>query len=152
MILGAGGAGRAATMQCAIAEVAELYLVNRTISKAEELAREVQKRHPKINVIVGAPREGKIDLLINATSLGLRPDDPKPICCAQISMFTHVFDMIYRPAETKLLREAKRAGCHTANGLSMLLHQGAKAFEIWSGKKAPVRVMRKALQRTVYGT
>ena len=151
MILGAGGAGRAATMQCAMAEVAELYLVNRTISKAEELAREVQKRHPKINVIVGAPREGKIDLLINATSLGLRPDDPKPICCAQISMFTHVFDMIYRPADTKLLREAKRAGCHTANGLSMLLHQGAKAFEIWSGKQAPLQVMRKALHKAVYG-
>jgi shikimate dehydrogenase len=151
MILGAGGAGRAATIQCAMEGVAELYLVNRTMSKAEELAREVQKQHPNVSVTVGAPRAGKVDLLINATSLGLRPDDPKPICCDQIAMFAHVLDMIYRPAETKLLREARRAGCKTANGLSMLLHQGAKAFEIWSGKKAPVAAMRRALRKAVYG-
>jgi len=151
MVLGAGGAGRAATIQCAMEGVAELFLVNRTISKAEELARDVQNDYPKVRVTVGAPRSGRVDLLINATSLGLHADDPKPICCDQIGMFAHVFDMIYRPAETKLLREARRAGCKTANGLSMLLHQGAKAFEIWSGKKAPVEVMRKALHKAVYG-
>ena len=59
--------------------------------------------------------------------------------------------MIYRPAETPLLRRAKAAGCQTANGLGMLLYQGAKALELWSGRTAPVAVMRAALQRNVYG-
>jgi shikimate dehydrogenase len=59
--------------------------------------------------------------------------------------------MIYRPAETPLLQAAKRAGCKTANGLGMLLHQGAAALEIWSGQRAPVAVMRRALVKEVYG-
>jgi shikimate dehydrogenase len=59
--------------------------------------------------------------------------------------------MIYRPAETKLLKAAKRAGCKTANGLGMLLHQGAAALEIWSGQPAPVSVMRRALTEEIYG-
>jgi shikimate dehydrogenase len=62
-----------------------------------------------------------------------------------------VYDMIYRPAETKLLKSAKKARCKTANGLGMLLHQGAKAFEIWTGRKAPVDVMRRALVKNIYG-
>jgi shikimate dehydrogenase len=59
--------------------------------------------------------------------------------------------MIYRPAETKLLNAAKNSGCQTANGLGMLLHQGAKAFEIWTGQPAPLDVMRRALEQNVYG-
>ena len=59
--------------------------------------------------------------------------------------------MIYRPAETKLLRAAKKSGCRTANGLGMLLHQGAAAFEIWTGGPAPLDVMRQALEQNIYG-
>ena len=59
--------------------------------------------------------------------------------------------MVYRPAETKLLAAAKAAGCNTANGLGMLLHQGAKAFEIWTGETAPLAVMRRALEENIYG-
>ena len=59
--------------------------------------------------------------------------------------------MIYNPAETALLKAAKAAGCRTANGLGMLLHQGAKAFEIWTGKPAPLDVMRRALEQSIYG-
>jgi shikimate dehydrogenase len=59
--------------------------------------------------------------------------------------------MIYRPAETRLLAAAKKAGCKTANGLGMLLHQGAAAFKIWTGKAAPLEVMRQALHKNVYG-
>jgi shikimate dehydrogenase len=62
-----------------------------------------------------------------------------------------VYDMIYKPAETRLLAAAKAAGCKTSNGLGMLLHQGAAAFEIWTGKPAPLDVMRKALEQNVYG-
>jgi shikimate dehydrogenase len=62
-----------------------------------------------------------------------------------------VFDMIYRPAETPLLQAAREAGCRTANGLGMLLHQGARALEIWTGRPSPISVMRQALLSTVYG-
>jgi shikimate dehydrogenase len=101
---------------------------------------------------VGYPRQ-KVDLLINATSLGLRSQDPLPFDGRQFSLdqAVAVYDMIYRPAETPLLRAAKRAGCGAANGLGMLLHQGAKALEIWSGKRAPVGRMRRALEREICG-
>ena len=62
-----------------------------------------------------------------------------------------VYDMVYRPAETPLLRAAKAAGCRTANGLGMLLYQGAAALELWTGKPAPIEVMREALGREIYG-
>ncbi len=150
-ILGAGGAGRAAAIQCAMEGVAELGLMNRTVSKAEELALEVRKNYPGVEVIVGRPPSAEHDLLINATSLGLKADDPSPASRDLLPRFAHVFDMIYRPSQTRLLKDAKRAGCRTANGLSMLLHQGAKAFEIWTGRKPPVEVMRLALRHTVYG-
>jgi shikimate 5-dehydrogenase len=61
------------------------------------------------------------------------------------------YDMIYRPAETRLLQKAKTAGCRTANGLGMLLYQGAKALEIWSGQPAPLSFMRAALEINIYG-
>jgi shikimate dehydrogenase len=63
----------------------------------------------------------------------------------------YVYDMIYRPAQTLLLQSAKTAGCRTANGIGMLLYQGAKALEIWTGQPAPIDIMRKALEKNVYG-
>ena len=95
-----------------------------------------------------------MDLLINATPLGLKAGDPLPLDEKQFSLrqARAVYDMIYKPAETKLLAAAKAAGCKTANGLGMLLHQGAKAFEIWTGKPAPLDVMRRALEQNVYST
>jgi shikimate dehydrogenase len=90
---------------------------------------------------------------LNATPLGLKPGDPSPLDEKQFSLSqAHaVFDMIYNPVETALLKAAKAAGCRTANGLGMLLHQGAKAFEIWTGQPAPLDVMRRALEQSVYG-
>jgi shikimate dehydrogenase len=152
LLLGAGGAGRTAALKLASENVAELFLVNRTRSKAEEIAGEIQKQFPAVKVAVGFPRAG-VDLLLNATSLGLKPDDASPLDEKQFSLkqTRAVYDMIYRPAETKLLADAKAAGCQTANGLGMLLHQGAKAFEIWTGQTAPLDVMRRALEQNIYG-
>src|SRR5206468_8794426 len=101
---------------------------------------------------LGIPKTD-VDLLLNATSLGLKQDDPLPIqgTTFALNQTAAVYDMIYRPAETPLLAAAKAAGCKTANGLGMLLYQGAKALEIWSGKPAPIEVMRQALHRHVYG-
>jgi shikimate dehydrogenase len=152
LLLGAGGAGRAAALKLASENVAELFLVNRTQSKAQEIAGEIKKQFPSVKVSLGYPRTA-VDLLLNATSLGLNPEDASPLDEKQFSLAQTraVYDMIYRPAETALLKAAKTAGCKTANGLGMLLHQGAKAFEIWTGKTAPLNVMRRALEENIYG-
>jgi shikimate dehydrogenase len=152
LLLGAGGAGRTAALKLASENVAELFLVNRTVKKAEAVAEEIRKRQRKVKVAVGYPKS-KVDLVLNATSLGLRHRDPLPFEKDKFSL-NHtgaVYDMIYRPAETPLLKEARTAGCRTANGLGMLLYQGAKALELWSGRPAPIEVMRKALEEEVYG-
>ena len=152
LLLGAGGAGRTAALKLASENVAELFLVNRTTSKAEEIAAEIKNQFPAVKVAVGYPK-ADVDLLLNATSLGLKADDAMPLDEKQFSLNrTHaVYDMTYRPVETKLLAAAKAAGCKTANGLGMLLHQGATAFEIWTGQAAPLDVMRRALEQNVYG-
>jgi shikimate dehydrogenase len=152
LLLGAGGVGRTAALKLASEQVTELYLVNRTPAKAEEIAREVQKQFPSVKVSTAYPKS-PVDLVLNATSLGLKADDASPLDEAQFPLKpgTAVYDMIYRPAETALLKAAKAAGCRTANGLGMLLHQGAKAFEIWTGRTAPLDVMRRALEHTIYG-
>ena len=152
LLLGAGGAGRTAALKLASERVAELFLVNRTKSKAIAVAREIRRRFPRVKISVSYPA-GKVDLLLNATSLGLKTSDASPLDEKQFPLRNAraVFDMIYRPAETKLLRAAHRAGCKTANGLGMLLYQGAAALEIWSGQSAPISVMRHALEKEVYG-
>ena len=152
LLLGAGGAGRTAALKLANEKVAELFLVNRTRKKAEVVAGEIKKRFPATRVTVGYPGSA-VDLLINATSLGLQPGDPLPLAGKPFSLkqARAVYDLIYRPAETPLLKAARKAGCQTANGLGMLLHQGAQAFEIWTGKSAPLDVMRRTLEQNIYG-
>lgn len=153
LLLGAGGAGRTAALKLAAEGVAELFLVNRTASKAEEVAAEIRTRHPAVRTEVGYPKS-TVDLLLNATSLGLKPEDGSPLdeVAFPLPRARAVYDMIYRPAETPLLRAAKAAGCKVANGVGMLLYQGAKALEIWTGQPVPVEVMRAALLKNVYGT
>ncbi len=152
LLLGAGGAGRTAALKLAADGVAELALVNRTCEKAETVATEIRQRFPQCGVSTGYPA-GPVDLLVNATSLGLRAGDVSPLDVAQFDLrrTKAVFDMIYRPAETPLLQTAKAAGCRVANGLGMLLYQGARALENWTGRTAPVEVMRRALTEHVYG-
>jgi len=151
LLLGAGGAGRVAALKLASEGAGILFLVNRTIAKAEAMAAEIRKRHPRQEVTVGYPKD-EVDMIINATSLGLQPDDDLPFDPKQFSLkqTRGVYDLIYRPAETPLLKAAKAAGCRVANGLGMLLYQGARALEIWSEKPAPLRVMRRALEKEVY--
>jgi shikimate dehydrogenase len=152
ILLGAGGAGRVAALKFAAEGARELHLINRTKIKAEEIAREIREQFPGVNVETEFPSD-EVDLLVNATSLGLKNIDPLPLSESDFSLKNAraVYDMIYRPAETPLLATAKKAGCRTANGLGMLLHQGAKALELWSGKIAPLSAMREALQKNIYG-
>jgi shikimate dehydrogenase len=151
LILGAGGAARVVALKLASEGGSNLFLVNRTVRKAEAMAVEIRKRFSRQKVTVGYPKN-KVDLVINATSLGLQPGDDLPFDSKQFSLQQTggVYDLIYRPAETPLLKAAKAAGCRTANGLGMLLYQGAKALEIWSDKPAPLGVMRRALEQEIY--
>jgi shikimate dehydrogenase len=152
LLLGAGGAARAAALQLAEEGIDSLFLVNRTGAKAEQLAAELRGGFPKIHIITRLPHD-PVDLVINATSVGLKASDPPPLAEEWLESRRprRVYDVIYRPAETRLLRAAKKAGCQTANGLGLLLYQGAAALELWSGRPAPVAVMRAALQKDIYG-
>lgn len=148
VVLGAGGAGRTAALKLADAKVAQLFLVNRTASKAAALAAEIRQRFPDVCVQVGHPRQ-PVDLLLNATSLGLEAGDPLPLDERQFPLreARMVYDMIYRPAETSLLQRARANGCRVANGVGMLLYQGAAALELWTGQAAPLQPMRAALEQ-----
>lgn len=153
LLLGAGGAGRVAALKLVAEGVGELYLVNRTEAKVTAVAEEIRTRSPGVQVSVGYPKAG-VDLVVNATSLGLQAADALPFAVEQfdLAQARAVYDMVYRPAETALLQAAKAAGCRTANGLGMLLYQGARALEIWTGQGAPVEIMRRALQSHIYGS
>ena len=152
VLLGAGGAGRTAALKLASEQVAELYLVNRTVSKAEAVAKEIAGKFPLTKVMVGYP-SGTVDLVLNATSLGLKTREPLPFDESRLSLQScgAVYDMVYRPAETPLLKAARAAGRRNSNGLGMLLYQGARALELWTGRAAPVAAMRRALEKNVYG-
>jgi shikimate dehydrogenase len=150
LLLGAGGAARAAALRLAQERLAALYLVNRTQARAAELAAELAKNCPGLKTALGYP-DASVDLVLNATSLGLKPEDRLPLDLKwlQSRRPRFVYDMIYRPIETPLLRAAREAGCRAANGAGMLLHQGARALELWTGRTAPLAVMRAALEKSL---
>ncbi|MBE2181588.1 MAG: shikimate dehydrogenase [Chthoniobacterales bacterium] len=162
MILGAGGgAGSAAALQCALEKCPRLVLVNRTEDKARDVARRAaallhtDRLEGPENRVTVIPLENaalgeqlaRTDLVVNASSLGMKRTDPRLVPAALITPDLMVFDMIYRPAVTRLLEDAQAAGARTANGLSMLLHQGALSLEIWLNRPAPLDAMRAALQQ-----
>jgi shikimate dehydrogenase len=151
LLLGAGGAAKAAALRLAQEGIRELWLVNRTEERRRELKNAVLGAHDALKVREGYP-PGGVDLVINATSLGLQPDDPLPIDLdwLKASKPRRVFDMIYRPRETAFLRAAREAGLSTANGMGMLLHQGARSLGLWTGQAAPVEAMRTALSANIY--
>ena len=150
VILGAGGAARAAAFQLAAEGIGSLYIINRTVDKTAHLMADIVERFPSV---VSASRVVDADLIVNATSLGLKSEDPLPIGADWLKNHQpkRAYDMIYRPAETPFLQAARASGCQTANGLSMLLYQGATALELWSGRPAPVEIMRAALWKNIYG-
>ena len=151
IVLGAGGAARAVAWSLAEAGVAELLVVNRTVERAESLAGLVGRGTgvSAIGLGIGDRRipEKVADcaLLVNATSVGLSPSDPTPIDPALLRPGVLVYDLIYRPRETALLRAARARGCRAMGGLGMLLYQGALAFELWTGRKPSLEAMRTAL-------
>ena len=143
MVVGAGGAGRAAAFALAD-EGASVRIANRTVSRAEALAEEVPdaSAHPLDGL---EELLADADLLVNATSVGMESDET-PVPKAALHADLAVLDAVYTPLETRLLREAADVGATTVDGAWMLLFQGVEAFELWTGRSAPVTAMNRALR------
>lgn len=155
LILGAGGgAGRAVAVQCGLEECRSLVLVNRSACKSAAVADEIRAMG-RCRSVSAAPWEAaalaeaaeQADLIVNATSLGMKPGDGELIPADALKSRHLVFDMVYRAGgETPLLADARAAGAKVVDGLTLLLHQGAISFEHWFDLPAPLEVMREGLQ------
>ncbi|WP_043585672.1 shikimate dehydrogenase family protein [Geminisphaera colitermitum] len=151
VLLGAGGAARGAAVECIHQRCAGLWIANRTRANLDTLLSQLAPLAAKAGVAVqggggGGESVPEGALVINATSSGLRVDDPLPVELERLPRPAGVYDMIYNPPETRLLARARALGLPAANGLSMLIHQGARSLQIWSGAEVPVEAMRKAAE------
>jgi shikimate dehydrogenase len=144
MVVGAGGAGRAAAFALADAG-ATVHVANRTESRAHDLADAVGAGTTGGGLDGLADRVPDADLLVNATSVGMETDET-PVPADLLHADLAVLDAVYSPVETRLLRDAAAAGATTVDGAWMLLYQGVAAFERWTGRDAPVDAMNRALR------
>lgn len=160
LLLGAGGgAGHAIAYQCAAENCERLVLVNRTPEKAEQLAAELKQSFADTRVAGPVARLQAVpwndqalrqqiantDLVVNATTLGMKRSDSPVLATTVLEPHLMVYETVYSPPRTSLLASATEAGALSANGLSMLLHQGALAFERWFDREAPLDAMRAAV-------
>ncbi len=148
LLLGAGGAARAIAFQLAH-DGAGLIIANRTAPRAVKLAQDVRSVGDAIGTDMGdlATLVKKVDILINSTSVGMHPDVDKTLVTADMMRNgLVVFDIVYNLIETRLLKEARKAGASTIDGVNMLVHQGAESFRIWTGRDAPIEVMEDAVR------
>lgn len=156
VIAGAGGASRAISFYIAKYGAESLTILNRNVEKAQNLAEDVLN-----SGLISSVKSGSIstindclidaDILIDTTPVGMHPHiNDEPIALAgNMHEDLVVFDAVYNPNETALLKEAISAGAKPVYGIKMLLYQGAESFEIWTGKKAPIDVMEEALRKTL---
>lgn len=141
LLLGAGGSARAIGFGLLEAGAA-LTIASRTPEKGQALAGLLGCPWLPLAEAAGA----KAEALVNATSMGMgSQQELLPIAREALANFQVVMDIVYAPLETRLLQAARQAGCQTIDGLAMLLYQGAAQFELWTGRQAPVEVMRQSL-------
>ncbi len=153
LLIGSGGAARAVGFSLALARVRKIFLHDVDTPKANTLARDIRKKTgiealslSAGDLVAAADESG---CLINATPLGLKKNDPLPLKRETIQKRHLVCDLVYNPPETAFLKAAKERGAKRLSGLGMLLYQGVIAFEIWTGVKAPVTIMKNALIRQI---
>lgn len=154
LVVGAGGAARAVAFACLARRCGELLVANRTAERARALCRSLRESFPGAGAGVGhvaiggpawEPAVAASAIIVNTTPPRGRPADPLPVPAAGLRRGQTVMDIVYRPRVTPLLAAAEAAGARTVDGLQMLLHQGALAFTLWTGREAPVAAMRRAL-------
>ncbi|WP_457644396.1 shikimate dehydrogenase [Persephonella sp.] len=150
LVIGAGGASRAVVYGLVKEGVDKIYISNRTPKRAEEIIKDFSKLSRFTEQILESlPLSNiekvlkNVDIIVNTTSVGLRDEDRPLFDYSKIEKRHIVVDIIYR--KTPLLEAAEEKGCLWQDGLPMLLYQGARSFEIWTGKKAPINIMKKAL-------
>jgi shikimate dehydrogenase len=150
-MVGSGGASRAVCFSLALAGAEAILLHDIIPAKAEKLGRDVRRRTSARVTVLNAEMLRQFatdaDCIINATPLGLKKNDPLPIPRELVGKGQLVCDLVYNPPMTRLLIAARARGADTLSGIGMLLYQGVIAFEIWTGKKAPVSLMKRTLQR-----
>lgn len=159
VVLGAGGAARAVALSLAMEGVKEVVVFNRSADRARQLAALVRERGGvraealnwealEKQSLEARSAFARAGLVVQTTSLGMspRPEDGPPVPPEWMSANHLAYDLVYNPSETAFLRMARQAGARTAGGAGMLLHQGAAAFELWTGREAPVGVMKQALE------
>ena len=154
-VLGAGGAARAIAVECALAGAAKITVINRTLEKAEELAKLIRENTPAEGEylpwtpVVTVPED--TELLVNATCVGLSPrGNEKPdINYESITPNMLVCDVVFDPAQSLFLREAAKQGARTVSGIEMLVAQAALAFTGWTGLDAPTAVMDAAMRQAL---
>ena len=156
LVIGAGGAARAVVYALATAGAERIHVSNRTTSRAARLAAELAS-FGDVRVVEEGDTEivgPSCSLLVNATSVGMAGTGTErdlPLPAEAFPAHGAVIDIVYRPGQTPLLRLAAQRGLVAQNGVAMLIHQGAAAFEQWTGRAAPTDVMRAALERALSG-
>ena len=152
VIIGAGGSARAIVVALALAGVQTICITNRTISRAVALATDLSAKTDASIYGIGLDDPqlpdavGTSQLIVNTASTSMDVSHPLLIDPEWLAPQSIVYDIVYTPPETRLLQAAAEKGCHTIGGLGMLVHQGAIAFERWTGVNPPVETMRQALQ------
>ena len=156
-VLGCGGAGRAVALMAAKEGAKSLVLADIDAERVQRLEDEIKALAPTVEIKQALDNATKIalcresDLVVQASPVGMKKDDPSLLPPEAFRAGQRAFDLIYMYPETAILTTAREAGAKIANGLGMLLHQGARAFEIWTGQKPSISAMRTALEEAVYG-
>ncbi len=152
-IVGAGGVARAMAIGSALEGAESITLTDIVLKKAWTLAADVERAAPGVKVKCAAPDSDKFlfalmdaQIVANATPLGMKPDDPLPTKTDAIPGSAVVFDAVYNLTRTPFQRAAKARGCTVIGGIDLLLYQGVRAFELWTGTAPDLAVMKKVLQ------
>jgi shikimate dehydrogenase len=147
LLLGAGGAARAALMGLLEEGVDQVVLLNRSTERARAVARRIGGSRARVASLSEELRGQSFDLVVNATRLGLSPDDPSPLDFEILTRAGAAMDLVYGPVATPFVRAAEAFGVRATDGAEMLVQQGAASFERWWGRPAPVEAMRESYRR-----
>ena len=146
LLLGAGGAARAALLSLIDDQAEDVLILNRTVERARAVVRRIGGDRVRVAENGSDVDDGDFDLVVNTTRLGLASEDELPLDLGRLSRAGAVIDLVYGPSATPFVTASKRLGIPAVDGGEMLVHQGAVSFERWCGEAAPIEAMRQALE------